>query len=44
MINCSHIFVPGEQVLSPLKDGIVADWDIVDSIWDHAFRLLPAFL
>ncbi|KAK2405918.1 actin-related protein [Trifolium repens] len=24
-------------VLSPLKDGIVADWDIVDSIWDHAF-------
>lgn len=26
------------QVLSPFKDGIVADWDIVDSIWDHAFR------
>ncbi|KAK2647825.1 hypothetical protein Ddye_015314 [Dipteronia dyeriana] len=26
------------EVLSPLKDGIVADWDIVDSIWDHAFR------
>lgn len=26
------------QVLSPLKDGVVVDWDIVDSIWDHAFR------
>ncbi|XP_004515315.1 actin-related protein 4 isoform X1 [Cicer arietinum] len=25
------------EVLSPLKDGIVADWDIVDSIWEHAF-------
>lgn len=25
------------EVVSPLKDGIVADWDIVDSIWDHAF-------
>ncbi|KAG5054810.1 hypothetical protein JHK85_007320 [Glycine max] len=28
------------EVLSPFKDGIVADWDIVDSIWDHAFRAL----
>ncbi|GMN59205.1 hypothetical protein TIFTF001_028295 [Ficus carica] len=26
------------EVLSPMKDGIVADWDLVDSIWDHAFR------
>ncbi|CAK7349750.1 unnamed protein product [Dovyalis caffra] len=26
------------EVLSPFKDGIVADWDMVDSIWDHAFR------
>ncbi|KAK6925230.1 Actin family [Dillenia turbinata] len=26
------------EVLSPIKDGVVADWDIVDSIWDHAFR------
>ncbi|KAL5751358.1 hypothetical protein ACOSP7_025961 [Xanthoceras sorbifolium] len=26
------------EVLSPLKDGVVADWDLVDSIWDHAFR------
>ncbi|KAJ8431718.1 hypothetical protein Cgig2_028500 [Carnegiea gigantea] len=26
------------EVLSPFKDGIVADWDIVDSIWDQAFR------
>ncbi|KAJ7978428.1 Actin-related protein [Quillaja saponaria] len=26
------------EILSPLKDGIVLDWDIVDSIWDHAFR------
>ncbi|KAL1293245.1 hypothetical protein AAHE18_19G058900 [Arachis hypogaea] len=26
------------EVVSPLKDGIVADWDIVDNIWDHAFR------
>ncbi|XP_057723778.1 uncharacterized protein LOC130939706 [Arachis stenosperma] len=25
------------EVLSPLKDGIVANWDIVDNIWDHAF-------
>ncbi|XVF47470.1 hypothetical protein PTKIN_Ptkin03bG0111200 [Pterospermum kingtungense] len=26
------------DVLSPLKDGVVVDWDIVDSIWDHAFK------
>ncbi|CAI0547873.1 unnamed protein product [Linum tenue] len=26
------------EVLSPIKDGVVVDWDIVDSIWDHAFR------
>ncbi|XP_074307996.1 actin-related protein 4 isoform X1 [Silene latifolia] len=26
------------EVLSPFKDGAVADWDIVDSIWHHAFR------
>ncbi|PON39018.1 Actin-related protein [Trema orientale] len=26
------------EVLSPTKDGIVADWDLVDSIWDHAFK------
>ncbi|EXB56752.1 hypothetical protein L484_003014 [Morus notabilis] len=28
------------EVLSPMKDGIVADWDLVDSIWDHAFSFL----
>ncbi|THG18587.1 hypothetical protein TEA_019141 [Camellia sinensis var. sinensis] len=27
------------EVLSPIKDGVVVDWDIVESIWDHAFRL-----
>lgn len=26
------------EVILALKDGIVADWDVVDSIWDHAFR------
>ncbi|CAM8977114.1 unnamed protein product [Rhodiola kirilowii] len=26
------------EIISPLKDGLVADWDIVESIWDHAFR------
>ncbi|XP_043713789.1 actin-related protein 4 isoform X1 [Telopea speciosissima] len=26
------------EVLSPIKDGVVVNWDIVDSIWDHAFR------
>eukprot|EP00252_Welwitschia_mirabilis_P025606 TRINITY_DN807_c0_g1_i3.p1 TRINITY_DN807_c0_g1~~TRINITY_DN807_c0_g1_i3.p1 ORF type:complete len:443 (+),score=101.08 TRINITY_DN807_c0_g1_i3:281-1609(+) len=26
------------EVLPALKDGIVTDWDIVDSIWQHAFR------
>ncbi|CAA7403417.1 unnamed protein product [Spirodela intermedia] len=26
------------EVVSPIKDGIVVDWDIVDNIWDHAFR------
>ncbi|KAL6518154.1 Actin-related protein 4 [Orobanche minor] len=25
-------------VLSPIKDGIVADWDMVENIWDHALR------
>ncbi|CAI9113622.1 OLC1v1014257C1 [Oldenlandia corymbosa var. corymbosa] len=26
------------KVLPSIKDGIVADWDIVESIWDHAFK------
>ncbi|KAK9130424.1 hypothetical protein Sjap_010911 [Stephania japonica] len=26
------------EVISPIKDGVIADWDIVDSIWNHAFR------
>ncbi|XP_022871519.1 actin-related protein 4-like [Olea europaea var. sylvestris] len=26
------------EVLSPIKDGIVIDWDMVESIWDHALR------
>ncbi|GAA0147424.1 hypothetical protein Leryth_011964 [Lithospermum erythrorhizon] len=26
------------EVLSPLKDGIVADWEIAENIWDHAFK------
>lgn len=26
------------QVLSPIKDGIVSDWDLVDNIWEHAFK------
>ncbi|KAK8515633.1 hypothetical protein V6N13_139395 [Hibiscus sabdariffa] len=26
------------EVVSPLKDGVVVDWDIVDNIWDHAFK------
>ncbi|XP_071701503.1 actin-related protein 4-like [Rutidosis leptorrhynchoides] len=26
------------EVLPSIKDGIVTDWDIVESIWDHAFR------
>ncbi|XP_073058192.1 actin-related protein 4-like isoform X2 [Primulina eburnea] len=26
------------EVLSPIKDGIVVDWDMVENIWDHALR------
>ncbi|KAL0423751.1 UNVERIFIED_CONTAM: Actin-related protein 4A, partial [Sesamum radiatum] len=26
------------EVLSPTKDGIVVDWDMVENIWDHALR------
>ncbi|KAH6797679.1 actin-related protein 4 [Perilla frutescens var. hirtella] len=26
------------EVLSPVKDGIVVDWDMVENIWDHAMR------
>ena len=26
------------EVLPSIKDGVVADRDIVESIWDHAFR------
>lgn len=26
------------QVLSPMKDGVVVDWDMVENIWDHALR------
>ncbi|KAK2976496.1 hypothetical protein RJ640_001041, partial [Escallonia rubra] len=28
------------EVLSAMKDGVVVDWDIAESIWDHAFRVL----
>ncbi|KAG4947624.1 hypothetical protein JHK82_043837 [Glycine max] len=28
------------EVLSPLKNGVVVDWNIVDNIWDHALRLV----
>ncbi|GJV03137.1 actin-related protein 4 [Tanacetum coccineum] len=26
------------EVIPAIKDGIVTDWDIVETIWDHAFR------
>ncbi|WMV57930.1 hypothetical protein MTR67_051315 [Solanum verrucosum] len=26
------------EVISPIRDGTVVDWDIVENIWDHAFR------
>ncbi|XP_026400810.1 actin-related protein 4-like [Papaver somniferum] len=26
------------EVVSPIKDGLVVDWDMVDNIWEHAFR------
>ncbi|XP_042017132.1 actin-related protein 4-like isoform X2 [Salvia splendens] len=26
------------EVLSPMKDGVVVDWDMVEGIWDHALR------
>uniref|UniRef100_A0A8R7UQB5 Actin-related protein 4 n=2 Tax=Triticum urartu TaxID=4572 RepID=A0A8R7UQB5_TRIUA len=26
------------EVISPLKDGTVIDWEVVDNIWNHAFR------
>ncbi|XP_044984417.1 actin-related protein 4-like isoform X3 [Hordeum vulgare subsp. vulgare] len=26
------------EVISPMKDGTVTDWDVVDNIWNHAFR------
>ncbi|GMP82974.1 hypothetical protein CsSME_00037062 [Camellia sinensis var. sinensis] len=32
------------EVLSPIKDGVVVDWDIVDSIWDHVFSILVLIL
>ncbi|KAG1361203.1 putative Actin-related protein 4 [Cocos nucifera] len=31
--RCDHM-----EVVTPIKDGVVVDWDIVDNIWDHAFR------
>ncbi|KAL0699655.1 hypothetical protein Bca4012_055777 [Brassica carinata] len=27
------------EILSSIKDGKVSDWDLVDNIWEHAFRL-----
>lgn len=26
------------EVIPALKDGVVANWDVVDSLWDHALR------
>ncbi|KAF9623664.1 hypothetical protein IFM89_003696, partial [Coptis chinensis] len=25
------------EVMSAMKDGFVVDWDIIDTLWDHAF-------
>lgn len=30
------------QVLPTIKDGVVTDWDMVESVWDHALRYLLA--
>ncbi|XP_052162257.1 actin-related protein 4-like isoform X2 [Oryza glaberrima] len=32
------------EVISPMKDGTFIDWDIVDNIWNHAFRLYKVAL
>ncbi|KAG5514148.1 hypothetical protein RHGRI_035523 [Rhododendron griersonianum] len=32
------------EVLSPIKDGVVVDWEIVENIWDHALRFGVIFL
>ncbi|XP_028236864.1 actin-related protein 4A-like [Glycine soja] len=29
------------EVMSPLKNGVVVDYNIVYNIWDHALRFLP---
>ncbi|XP_051189571.1 actin-related protein 4 [Lolium perenne] len=26
------------ELISPMKDGTITDWDVVDNIWNHAFR------
>ncbi|KAG0593908.1 hypothetical protein M758_UG030400 [Ceratodon purpureus] len=26
------------QVVPAMKDGLVADWEVVESLWDHALR------
>lgn len=26
------------QAIPAMKDGLVADWDVVESLWDHALR------
>ncbi|MCO5550613.1 hypothetical protein L7F22_004101 [Adiantum nelumboides] len=26
------------EVVPAMKDGVIADWEIADKIWDHAFR------
>ncbi|KAM0832707.1 hypothetical protein ACQ4PT_064728 [Festuca glaucescens] len=26
------------ELIPPMKDGTVTDWDVVDNIWNHAFR------
>jgi len=28
----------GEEVVSPFKDGVLDDWDVVENIWDHALK------
>lgn len=30
------------QVVSPLKDGLYDDFDLIEGLWDHALRFDPS--
>ena len=39
-IGSSDIYTlkPGMEILSPFEDGLISDWDLFESLWEHSYK------